>query len=436
MENQVRISVIMPSLNVNEYIDACMASVRNQTLCDIEILCIDAGSTDGTVEKLAEYAQKDARIKLLHSDIRSYGHQVNMGLGSAVGEYIAIVETDDYVSTNMLDRLYDVAKRGTVDYVKGNFASYVDYYGHRRFYPDVLIEDVDVNYEKVFCPRDRVRLPVRDYSIWRGIYRTEFLRENRICCSETPGASYQDIGFVLQVYDKAKQCAYVEDIVYYYQCDREGSSSCKNEVLCFVQEEFRRLFDQKLIEQNKAIYMRLVNCLLPELNKLLPKLQFELDEEFVLKPYRWIGDQIRQAMDCGVIGEDDFDAEMWGNLQLALEDIEKYAEYQSEKYHELMLEKQERLAPFCGKTLIIFGSGVYGRRHLIELEELGAHIYCVCDNSLTKVGTILEGYEVISPEQAHKEYPEAVFVIPDRPYKTEMMNQLKAIGAEYVVMTV
>ena len=152
MENQVRISVIMPSLNVNEYIDACMASVRNQTLCDIEILCIDAGSTDGTVEKLAEYAQKDARIKLLHSDIRSYGHQVNMGLGSAVGEYIAIVETDDYVSTNMLERLYDVAKRGTVDYVKGNFASYVDYYGHRRFYPDVLIEDVDVNYEKVFCP--------------------------------------------------------------------------------------------------------------------------------------------------------------------------------------------------------------------------------------------------------------------------------------------
>ena len=430
------LSVILPSLNVVGYIDQCLKSVTNQTLRDIEILCIDAGSTDGTYEKIQMYAEKDCRIRLIKSKVKSYGYQVNLGIEEARGEYVAIIETDDYIALNMFERLYDVAKHNSADYAKGNYASFVDYHGHRRFYPNLLIEGVDVNYEKAFCPQDRVRLPIRDYNIWRGIYRKRFLQENRICCNETSGASYQDIGFVLQVYSKAQRCVYIEDVVYYYQCDRQDSSSCKKEVLCYVEDEFKRLFDKQLVEPSKAIYMRLVNCLFPELNKLLLKFRFVLDEKYILEPYRWIREQILHAIDNSILFENDFDTEMWADLHLLLVDIGKYATAFSNKYHRLETEKKARLEPFQGKSLIIFGAGVLGRQCLLEVEKLGIRIWCVCDNSLTKVGTILEGYEVISPEQAYKEHPEAVFVIPDRPYKTEMMNQLKAIGAEYVVMTV
>ena len=87
----MKISIIMPSLNVVEYIDECIKSVLNQTLTDIEILCVDAGSEDGTWEKLEQYASNDVRVKLIRSERKSYGYQMNLGIKAAKGEYIGIV---------------------------------------------------------------------------------------------------------------------------------------------------------------------------------------------------------------------------------------------------------------------------------------------------------------------------------------------------------
>ena len=94
---KAKVSVILPSLNVADYIEECMDSLLRQTLQELEILCIDAGSTDGTEEVLRQYAKSDPRIILLHSDIKSYGKQVNMGLAYVSGEYVAILETDDWI---------------------------------------------------------------------------------------------------------------------------------------------------------------------------------------------------------------------------------------------------------------------------------------------------------------------------------------------------
>ena len=97
------VTVIMPSLNVSRYIRTCMDSVVGQSLHDLEILCIDAGSIDGTLEILKEYAQSDNRIQVLQSDVKSYGKQINMGIEQARGKYIAVVETDDYIDLHMYD---------------------------------------------------------------------------------------------------------------------------------------------------------------------------------------------------------------------------------------------------------------------------------------------------------------------------------------------
>lgn len=108
----------MPSYNVGIYIGECIESVVSQTLKDIEIICVDAGSTDGTLEILEEYAAKDERIRLLHSDMKSYGHQMNMGLASACGEYIGIVETDDFIAPDMYEELYRLTDCGKNRYRK------------------------------------------------------------------------------------------------------------------------------------------------------------------------------------------------------------------------------------------------------------------------------------------------------------------------------
>lgn len=108
------ISVIMPSYNVKKYIRTCMESVLSQTLQDMEILIIDAGSEDGTLEVLQEYADRDDRICLVHSEKKSYGYQVNIGIQMARGKYIGIVETDDFIEPDMYGTLYEWADRKSV----------------------------------------------------------------------------------------------------------------------------------------------------------------------------------------------------------------------------------------------------------------------------------------------------------------------------------
>lgn len=104
------VSVIMPSLNVVKYIDECIQSVLNQSLKEIGIICVDAGSTDGTYERLKEYETNDSRVRVILSDKRSYGYQVNLGIKESNAKYIGIVETDDYVDENMFGILYHRAK--------------------------------------------------------------------------------------------------------------------------------------------------------------------------------------------------------------------------------------------------------------------------------------------------------------------------------------
>lgn len=98
-----KVTVLLPSLNVAGFIEECLISVTGQTLKELEILCIDAGSTDGTLEILESYAKKDKRIRVLHSDRKSYGYQINKGMDMALGEYLGIVETDDYIAENMYE---------------------------------------------------------------------------------------------------------------------------------------------------------------------------------------------------------------------------------------------------------------------------------------------------------------------------------------------
>lgn len=429
-----KITVIMPSLNVANYIDECMESVLNQTMQDIEILCIDAGSTDGTLEKLNEYAKQNSQIRIINSDVKSYGYQVNLGIDEAKGDYIAIVETDDYIDLNMFEKLYNLALENQLDYAKGNFESYCTYNGHRRFSKNCVFPNGAIEYNCVINPSEYRDLVVKDSSIWRGIYSKVFLDKNNIRCNETQGAAYQDIGFVLQVYCKAKRCMYIEDSLYFYQLNRDGASSCKPEVLLFVESEFRHLFENNLLDRSKSVFIRMVYAFGPEIERLLVKLNFVMDEQYVVQPYTWLKGQILSALSQNIICENDFDEVMWKRLRLLLESLEKYVITFKDEYKAELEQNVKRLAPLNGRSVIIFGCGPYGRRNLLELERLGADILCVCDNDISKIGGELEGYPIISPNEAHTRFPEAVFVIPDRPYKDEMIRQVEEMGAEEVVM--
>lgn len=223
MKLSPKISVIMPSLNVEDYMDECLSSVVNQTFKDIEIICIDAGSTDKTLDIIKQYQNKDNRIKLLHSDKKSYGFQVNMGIKESTGKYISIIETDDYIDEGMLEKLYEYSQDGTVDIIKGNFYFVNDYDTEVKIIKD--ISKRDVRYGKSFTLDEEPLFVDGHPSIWAGIYSKDFLQKNNIEFLEAPKGGWVDNPFFYETAIKAKKIIYIDDAFYYYRITNPNSSS-------------------------------------------------------------------------------------------------------------------------------------------------------------------------------------------------------------------
>jgi glycosyltransferase involved in cell wall biosynthesis len=220
-----KVSIIMPTLNVKNYIAECLDSVVNQTLEDIEIIVVDAGSTDGTLEILKEYADKDSRITLLDSDEKSYGHQMNMGISQAKGEYIGIVETDDYIDSKMFEDLYKLSNGGEYDIIKSNFI-YInedtgEVYKDRNIYKKKIPDDGPFNL------KDNAYLLTGHPSIWAAIYRRDFLSIHEIKFVEAPGGGWVDNQFFHETACLAKTIRYTDEAYYYYRESNPDSSSNK-----------------------------------------------------------------------------------------------------------------------------------------------------------------------------------------------------------------
>ena len=120
-----KVSIVVPIYNVEDYLEECLESVVRQTLEDIEIICINDGSTDRSMEILKTYAAADARIIVVDKKNEGYGIGMNIGLDKATGEYVGIVEPDDYVPLNMFEDLYLKAKEYELDFVKAYFYRFV-----------------------------------------------------------------------------------------------------------------------------------------------------------------------------------------------------------------------------------------------------------------------------------------------------------------------
>ncbi|WP_026364374.1 glycosyltransferase family 2 protein [Brachyspira innocens] len=117
----IKVSVIVPIFNVEKYLKKCLDSVINQTLKDIEIICINDCSTDGSKDIVLEYIQKDKRIKLISNEKNSgIGITRNEGINTSVGEYISFIDSDDYISCNYLEELYKTALKYDADIVFTN----------------------------------------------------------------------------------------------------------------------------------------------------------------------------------------------------------------------------------------------------------------------------------------------------------------------------
>ena len=321
INNNVKVSVIMPSLNVAAYISECIDSALGQTLKEIEIICVDAGSTDGTLEILEEYSRKDSRIKIIHSDVKSYGHQMNLGFNAAKGEYMAILETDDYILPDMYETLYNLAEDNKLDLIKADYEIFLGDADSRTFTYMNSCRD-EGQYGKVINPKENVDVFNARMNTWTCIYNMDFLRRNNILHNETPGASYQDNGFWFQTFMFAERVMFVDKAFYKLRRDNPNSSvHSKGKVFCifdeyaFIEEIMRA--DSKREQAFKEIFQKkkFDNCLYH-----YSRVGAEFKMEFLARMSKEFGD----ARNAGELNPDKFFGSGFKVLTMIIDDYKKY----------------------------------------------------------------------------------------------------------------
>ena len=172
-----KVSVIIPCYNAEKYLDQCLRSVLNQTLQDIEILCVDDGSTDNTLAMLNQYAAADSRLRVLRQQNKFAGVARNTGMDAASGEYFAFLDADDFYEPDGLEKAYAIAKENDVQMLKLSSSLLDDrtgeittnaHYSHQRF--------IQKNRIVSFPDAPRNLLNCADVA-WNGLYKASFIRE-------------------------------------------------------------------------------------------------------------------------------------------------------------------------------------------------------------------------------------------------------------------
>lgn len=250
MISQPLVSVLIPICNVERYLNQCLDSARSQTLQDIEFICINDGSTDGSLDIIKSFADRDDRFRIIDKPNSGYGDSMNRGLEEARGRYIAILESDDFLDPEALSYMAGRCEADDLDYVKCNFWLYWSNPGESRIHRNNKYFPVVSNEMTLMGPHRAADMPEIFWakaSIWSALYRKDFLDKNNIRFLPTPGASFQDTSFSFKVFALAQRCAYSARPFLHYRQDNEKSSvNNPGKVYCVCDEhtEIKRFLDE------------------------------------------------------------------------------------------------------------------------------------------------------------------------------------------------
>ena len=286
-----KVSILTPCYNVkSEYLSQCFDSLLSQTLKEIEIICIDDGSTDDTGRRLDAYAKRDARIKVIHKPNSGYGDSMNLGLSHCKGEYVGIVEPDDWVEPDMFKILYETAEENNLDLVR--CCHYESRFGQKEI---PILDD--------WVPKNVVLNPLVDKGvffqqpgIWISIVRRKMLIANDVRFLSTPGASFQDMSYGFKMKACARRFMLIDKCLHHYRI-HEGSSVAS---VCSEQKAFCVCFEfdeiHKFAKKHPEYFASLKNVL-PVMEKgcylwNTERLQGELRYRFVKKWQQELLDRI------------------------------------------------------------------------------------------------------------------------------------------------
>ncbi len=219
-----KVSVVVPTYNVERYLDQCLTSIQMQPFANVEVICVNDGSTDGSLGIMQEHAARDPRVRVIDKPNAGYGAACNAGFDSATGDYVAIVEPDDYLTGNMFGDLLDFADSldgGPVDIVKSSYWRIFNAGTPHELRTVCLYQDRVNPPRQPFAIGDGVALLEHHPSIWTALYRKAFLDGRGIRFREYPGAAWADNPFLVETLCQTDRIAYVNRPYYNYREDTE-----------------------------------------------------------------------------------------------------------------------------------------------------------------------------------------------------------------------
>lgn len=307
-KKQPKVSILVPCYNVEKYLPECLNSIVNQTLKDIEIICINDGSTDTTLDIIKGYVKKDKRIVIIDKPNEGYGKSMNRGLDAATGEYVGIVESDDWVEPDAFETLYDTAKKNKADMVKADFVFFDN--DTRVGTPCWSIGIADELKEKVFCPTEQNPgiIWTGHPSIWTCLYSNKMIQDKNIRFAETPGAAFQDMGFKPKTFIASKRFYYLPKVVLHYR--KHANNSDKNNGKVFAVCDAHDDTDKWLVQNipNWKNYIKIANqCRFYNYRWNLGRLYGEAQQQFK----QCFSLDFREIFESGNINKNYFDNKTW-----------------------------------------------------------------------------------------------------------------------------
>ena len=221
-----KISIIVPIYKVEKYLRQCIDSILSQTFKDFELILVDDGSPDNCPSICDEYASQDCRIKVLHQPNSGLGKAYNNGIATARGEYIGLVESDDWIEPNMYEKLYREAVCAQADLVKCDFWKYNSFQSpsDEAYYQNLRIELSEMAPEGTALTIDKCPLLlIRHPSIWAALYHKSLLK--KIHFVESASAAYQDFSFGMETLCRAKRLRVIYDRLLHYRSEPLQNSS-------------------------------------------------------------------------------------------------------------------------------------------------------------------------------------------------------------------
>ncbi|MDO4748244.1 MAG: glycosyltransferase [Eubacteriales bacterium] len=228
-------SVIVPIYNGEQYIHRCVDSILKQTFEDFELILVDDGSTDSCGQICDEYAKKDSRVVVIHSENQGVSLARNKGLAVARGEYVAFCDGDDFYKDCLLEHTYEIAKKTDAEVVSYLLQRISDEDKLEQF--DTLTETFDLIDEKRYDLMYKVvTWQTKGWQACRSIFKRDIIENNRILFCGTCGNFAEDLGFTLEYLLYASRVVFLNEYLYCYYDVRQDSMMNKSKKVYKINE--------------------------------------------------------------------------------------------------------------------------------------------------------------------------------------------------------